>query len=427
MYSMEIEFNEFDENKQWNEVYQRIRNESSKSDVSTSDARKEPNRSRNRYRDVNPYNHSRVKLNSENDYINASLVEAPKANRKYILTQGPLSHTSGHFWQMVWEQNTRAVIMLNKVIEKDAVKCHQYWPRGAVNGGEDIMEFKEGFRVVFKEDTVLSEYTVNTLELYNTKEAQSREILHFHCTTWPDFGVPESPGSFLHFLQAVRDAGVLNSDVGPAVIHCSAGIGRSGTFCLVDTCLILIEQSRSPDVVNIREVLLEMRQYRMGLIQTAAQLRFSYLAIIDGAHQIMQQPLNVTDIQRNTIDIVNSLESMKRESAASLELETSGYEEEEIIKNKENDLRVSNNPEDQLTNASPINPSHIASDTELRKRTRQERNKDLSEKIEQMKQKQRESEKPYYKRSAIRPLAYAAGILIILTGGFLLFRYYHHS
>ncbi|MFT7812853.1 tyrosine-protein phosphatase non-receptor type 1-like isoform X2, partial [Arapaima gigas] len=112
---------------------------------------------------------------------------------------------------------------------------------------------------------------------------ESREVLQFHYTTWPDFGVPESPASFLNFLFKVRESGCLSSEQGPVVVHCSAGIGRSGTFCLVDSCLLLMSTRDDPSSVRIRDVLLEMRKHRMGLIQTADQLRFSYLAVIEGA------------------------------------------------------------------------------------------------------------------------------------------------
>ncbi|XP_068892212.1 tyrosine-protein phosphatase non-receptor type 1-like isoform X1 [Aphelocoma coerulescens] len=116
---------------------------------------------------------------------------------------------------------------------------------------------------------------------------ETREILHFHYTTWPDFGVPESPASFLNFPFKVRESGSPSPGHGPVVVHCSAGIGRSGTFCLVDTCLLLMDKRKDPSSVDVKQVLLEMRKYRMGLIQTADQLRFSYLAVIEGAKFIM--------------------------------------------------------------------------------------------------------------------------------------------
>ncbi|XP_006878886.1 PREDICTED: tyrosine-protein phosphatase non-receptor type 2-like, partial [Elephantulus edwardii] len=184
------------------------------------------------------------------------------------------------FWLMAWQQKTKAVVMLNRVVEKEAVKCAQYWP----TKDDQEMLFKEtGFSVKFLSEDVKSYYTVLVLQLENNNSGETRTISHFHYTTWPDFGVPESPASFLNFLFKVRESGSLNPEHGPVVVHCSPGIGRSGTFFLVDTCLILMEKGND---INIKQVLLNMRKYRMGLIQTADQLRFSYMAIIEGAKYI---------------------------------------------------------------------------------------------------------------------------------------------
>ncbi|KAG7216011.1 hypothetical protein INR49_003533, partial [Caranx melampygus] len=247
-------------------------------------AKSPENKSRNRYRDVSPFDHSRICLQlGTNDYINASLITVEEAQRNYILTQGPLPNTCGHFWEMVWEQRTRGVVMLNRVIEKGSIKCAQYWPQ---REERDAIFEDTNFKLTLVSEDVKSYYTVRQLELENLSTQETREILHFHYTTWPDFGVPESPASFLNFLFKVRESGCLNSDQGPVVVHCSAGIGRSGTFCLVDTCLLLMSIRKDPSSVRIRDVLLEMRRYRMGLIQTADQLRFSYLAVNEGAKYI---------------------------------------------------------------------------------------------------------------------------------------------
>lgn len=148
------------------------------------------------------------------------------------------------------------------------------------------------------------------------KESLShREVVQFHYTTWPDFGIPSSPIAFLQFLKQVRDSGALDSNVGPPVIHCSAGIGRSGTFCLVDCCLVLVSDSlwqvlleelfkyffnqqidkEGENNVSVQNILLELRQYRMGLIQTVDQLIFSYQAIIEGIKR-MNNPVNFITI-----------------------------------------------------------------------------------------------------------------------------------
>ncbi|KAM9855266.1 tyrosine-protein phosphatase non-receptor type 1 [Aulostomus maculatus] len=279
---MEAEFREIDENGIWNAIYQEIRQQSC--ELPCKVAKLPENKSRNRYRDVSPFDHSRISLQlSVNDYINASLITVEEAQRNYILTQGPLPNTCGHFWEMIWEQRTRGVVMLNRVIEKGSVKCAQYWPHKEEN---DAVFEDTNFKLTLVSEDIKSYYTVRQLELENLSTKETREILHFHYTTWPDFGVPESPASFLNFLFKVRESGCLSSDQGPVVVHCSAGIGRSGTFCLVDTCLLLMSIRKDPSSVRIRDVLLEMRRYRMGLIQTADQLRFSYLAVIEGAKYI---------------------------------------------------------------------------------------------------------------------------------------------
>ncbi|XP_017323194.1 tyrosine-protein phosphatase non-receptor type 1 isoform X1 [Ictalurus punctatus] len=294
---MEAEFREIDESENWNAIYQEIRQQSS--ELPCKVAKLPENRSRNRYRDVSPFDHSRIHLQlGSNDYINASLISMEEARRSYILTQGPLPTTCGHFWEMVWEQRTRGVVMLNRVIEKGSVKCAQYWPQREER--EAIFE-DTNFKLTLVSEDVKSYYTVRQLELENLSTQETREILHFHYTTWPDFGVPESPASFLNFLFKVRESGCLNSDQGPVVVHCSAGIGRSGTFCLVDTCLLLMSLRKDPSSVQIKDVLLEMRGYRMGLIQTADQLRFSYLAVIEGAKCIMGD----TSIQESWKELSN--------------------------------------------------------------------------------------------------------------------------
>ncbi|KAG8447031.1 hypothetical protein GDO86_014468 [Hymenochirus boettgeri] len=280
---MEKEFNDADRNHSWGSIYQEIRNNAS--DFPCKVARLQENKLRNRYRDVSPYDHSRIKLhNEDNDYINASLIKMEEAQRSYILTQGPLPNTCGHFWEMVWEQKSRGVVMLNRVIEKGSIKCAQYWPKKE----DHSMVFEDtDLKLTLMSEDIKSYYTIRLLMLENLSTQETREILHFHYTTWPDFGVPESPASFLNFLFKVRESGSLNPEHGPIVVHCSAGIGRSGTFCLADTCLLLMDKRKDPSSVDIKQVLLEMRKYRMGLIQTFDQLRFSYLAVIEGAKFIM--------------------------------------------------------------------------------------------------------------------------------------------
>ncbi|KAM5222402.1 tyrosine-protein phosphatase non-receptor type 2 isoform 2-T2 [Ctenodactylus gundi] len=374
--TVEREFEELDAKCRWQHLYSEIRNESH--DYPHRVAKFPENRNRNRYRDVSPYDHSRVKLqNTENDYINASLVDIEEARRSYVLTQGPLPNTCCHFWLMVWQQKSKAVIMLNRVVEKESVKCAQYWPTD-----NQEMLFKEtGFRVKLLSEDVKSYYTVHLLQLENITSGDTRTISHFHYTTWPDFGVPESPASFLNFLFKVRESGSLDAGHGPAVIHCSAGIGRSGTFSLVDTCLVLMEKG---DDINIKQVLLNMRKYRMGLIQTPDQLRFSYMAIIEGAKYIKGD----SDIQKQWKEL------SKEDLSPALD-----HSPNKIMTEKYNGNRIAPEeerlPSERSTGLSSrtLDGKEESSESILRKRIREDRKATTAQKVQQMKQRLNETER----------------------------------
>uniref|UniRef100_A0A1I8NLY3 protein-tyrosine-phosphatase n=1 Tax=Stomoxys calcitrans TaxID=35570 RepID=A0A1I8NLY3_STOCA len=305
--NIEMEYNKIsDDRNGWQHVYQEIREkcerEANEKHFCTSESEKAQNRCLNRYRDVNPYDHSRIVLHRGSvDYINANLVKMGRAERKYILTQGPLVDTIGHFWLMVWEQKTRAILMLNKLMEKKQPKCHLYWPER--KGPENALKLNEvKLTVEFLHWTEYKNFCVRWFKLTDLQSNQNRNIIQFHYTTWPDFGVPSSPVAFLYFLKEVRSSGALDPNEGPAVVHCSAGIGRSGTFCLVDCCLVLVDKE-GVNNVSVQEVLYELRRYRMGLIQTADQLYFSYQAIIEGIKLLKDQKfMNYNEVVYNSVE-----------------------------------------------------------------------------------------------------------------------------
>lgn len=385
--TMEQEFEDIDSSGRWQNLYNEIRNQASEYPYKV--AKLPVNRNLNRYRDVSPYDHSRVKLeNSENDYINASLVMVEEAQRAYILCQGPLRNTCGHFWLMIWEQCSKAVIMLNRVIEKGSEKCAQYWPTTE----ELQMSFTDtGFVVRLLSEEDQSYYTIRVLELQNTMTGESREIYHFHYTTWPDFGVPESPASFLNFLFKVRESGSLGPEHGPSVVHCSAGIGRSGTLALVDTCLILMDRRKDPSSVDIQKVLLDMREYRMGLIQTPDQLRFSYMAVIEGAKLILTV---------NSAAQQNTQRVMSRD-----DLEPDLPPPPPPPRPHLNDSRPNGQPApclepqaasgDNQATGEPDSEDHDMAENlgHVRKRHREERIASTSQKVQQMKQRLTDSER----------------------------------
>ncbi|XP_072013012.1 tyrosine-protein phosphatase non-receptor type 2-like isoform X2 [Amphiura filiformis] len=418
MSTIQDEFKRIEEKKAWGAEFIKIRVASSEYEYTHRDAKKPQNKALNRYRDVSPYDHTRVKLQGGiSDYINASLVQLPNVNRRYILTQGPLPHTISHFWQMVWEQNSKAVIMLNNVIEKGTVKCAQYFPKGEDSGGDDVLNCEESnLHVNLLKEEDFGYYLVRTLVVEDVKSGEAKEVLQFHYNRWSDFSVPKSPDAFLRFLHHIRKSGSLDDNVGPPVIHCSAGIGRSGTLCLVDTCLLMIEKQGSTDGVNVHQVLLEMRRCRMGLIQTPDQLRFSYLAIMEGAKAV----LDGKGLESFHVEQVETIpenppplppRQIKRPHSPDDEVE--GH-----IKHPKEDDGSGDGETICQENSSTNDSSEQA---ELRRRKRQEKNKALADKVAEMKKKQRDSEDWNDKKSMYQYLGIGVGLCV---GAFLLYRWF---
>ncbi|KAK7580127.1 hypothetical protein V9T40_000756 [Parthenolecanium corni] len=429
--SLEIEFSLMEKNNLWAATYLQIRQESMKNEHSSDEAKKSDNKLLNRYRDVYPYDHSRIILSkTEYSYINASYISVEEARRKYILTQGPLSNTIHHFWLMVWRENSKAIIMLNKLIEKNQSKCCQYWP--VSTSKEAALELPEvELRVELLRENTFSHYILREIRLTSTSTDESRQIIQFHYTTWPDFGVPRSPLAFLKFLRDVRQSDAFGFQYGPPIVHCSAGIGRSGTFCLVDSCLILMKE-KGIEKVNVKNVLLEMRNYRMGLIQTPEQLRFSYIAIIqglkvdwdaknnDGLPEDNASYLsNGADLQNNGAKASDSedeppplppprsfiqkpLPVLPKDSPSDSEIEDESESGLSDIDNEETRLIEDSSSEEAVTRVTPddtdlkSNEPVLAGVSDLRKRQHSDgvdKSKRISEKVQEMKKKQVEAEK----------------------------------
>lgn len=300
------------------------------------------------------------------DYVNASPVAYPPARREYILTQGPVASTTPDFWEMIWEQRCSVIVMLNNLVEKGMSKCYPYYPtlehkgqrlhylsdsRAYVipavesSGPADDQPLAEFYlpdlclRVQLMSETVHSSYTLRRLRLLHLphsflssiplwssatdetasnqlladlladaqwkSSAEVREVHHFHYRVWADFSVPDVP-SFLNLLLAVRRTRVFENGTSIAM-HCSAGIGRSGTFALVDSALHIVEQQRTLDAVDMRRLLLTLRTYRMGLVQTPDQLRFCYTSVIEGGRLILSA-LESADPATPVDEVVNALD-----------------------------------------------------------------------------------------------------------------------
>uniref|UniRef100_A0A8D0AHH0 Tyrosine-protein phosphatase non-receptor type 9 n=1 Tax=Sander lucioperca TaxID=283035 RepID=A0A8D0AHH0_SANLU len=258
-------------------------------------SKKLSNQIKNRYSDVLCLDQSRVRLcqlcddeDETSDYINASFMDGYKRSNAYIATQGPLPKTFGDFWRMVWEQMVLIIVMTTRVVERGRVKCGQYWPL------EEGRTEQHGYFLVRNTHIqVFQDFKLSHLELYNTQSGERREVCHYLYVSWPDFGVPKSASAMLDFREHVlqrREAAVQSlgsSWTGPpggppVVVHCSAGIGRTGTFCTLDICLSRLEDIAT---VDIRQTVRRMRTQRAFSIQTWDQYYFCYTAVIEYAQR----------------------------------------------------------------------------------------------------------------------------------------------
>ncbi|XP_012577672.1 PREDICTED: receptor-type tyrosine-protein phosphatase F isoform X11 [Condylura cristata] len=236
----------------------------------------EVNKPKNRYANVIAYDHSRVILTSidgvpGSDYINANYIDGYRKQNAYIATQGPLPETMGDFWRMVWEQRTATVVMMTRLEEKSRVKCDQYWPpRGTETYGL--------IQVTLLDTVELATYTMRTFALHKSGSSEKRELRQFQFMAWPDHGVPEYPTPILAFLRRVKTCNPL--DAGPMVVHCSAGVGRTGCFVVIDA---MLERMKHEKTVDIYGHVTCMRSQRNYMVQTEDQYVFIHEALLEAA------------------------------------------------------------------------------------------------------------------------------------------------
>uniref|UniRef100_A0A8C1Q7S4 Tyrosine-protein phosphatase n=1 Tax=Cyprinus carpio TaxID=7962 RepID=A0A8C1Q7S4_CYPCA len=241
--------------------------------MSMSCARLPQNVSKNRYRDISPYDTTRVVLKGTDDYINANFINMEVPGKcevkRYIACQGPLPGTCSDFWQMVWEQSAALVVMLTTQVERGRVKCHQYWPNVSSSGTYG------GFQVTCVSEEGNSAYLLRDLTLTHLESKEERQICQMQYMAWPDHGVPDDSSDFLNFVSQVRSKRTDASE--PVVVHCSAGIGRTGVLITMETAMCLIENGQS---VYPLDIVRTMRDQRAMMIQTPSQYRFVCEAIL---------------------------------------------------------------------------------------------------------------------------------------------------
>ncbi|XP_056599122.1 receptor-type tyrosine-protein phosphatase S isoform X4 [Triplophysa dalaica] len=234
----------------------------------------EVNKPKNRYANVIAYDHTRVIVAPldgimGSDYINANYIDGYRKQNAYIATQGPLPETFGDFWRMVWEQRAASVVMMTRLEEKSRIKCDQYWPgRGADTYG--------AVQVTLLDTMELATFCVRTFSLHKNGSNERREVRQFQFTAWPDHGVPEYPTPFLAFLRRVKACNP--PDAGPVIVHCSAGVGRTGCFIVIDAMLERIRHERTVDVYGHVTLMRSQRNY---MVQTEDQYSFIYEALLE--------------------------------------------------------------------------------------------------------------------------------------------------
>ncbi|XP_052794507.1 uncharacterized protein LOC128227739 isoform X2 [Mya arenaria] len=234
-------------------------------------AAREQYKGKNRYREMYAYDHSRVPLRKERDddcdYINASYINGYGNVRKFIASQGPTQNMIDDFWRMVWQENAEKIVMLTNLIEMAAVKCLQYWPEMEQTcsfGGIDIsITGVEEFR----------DYEIRTL-IAEKAQSDSRRIKQYHFKAWPDKDVPDNGWCLVEFLNAVET----QSTNAPIIVHCSAGVGRTGTFIALDN---LVDQARTEKCVRPLQMVEALRHQRVNMVQTKDQYIYLHEALAE--------------------------------------------------------------------------------------------------------------------------------------------------
>ncbi|XP_077902135.1 receptor-type tyrosine-protein phosphatase eta isoform X3 [Ictidomys tridecemlineatus] len=260
------------------------------------------NRGKNRYNNVLPYDISRVKLSvqthSTDDYVNANYMPGYHSKREFIATQGPLPNTLKDFWRMVWEKNVYAIVMLTKCVEQGRTKCEEYWPSKQAQDYGDIT-------VAMTSEIVLPEWTIRDFTVKNIQTSESHPLRQFHFTSWPDHGVPDTTDLLINFRYLVRDYMKQSPPESPVLVHCSAGVGRTGTFIAIDRLIYQIENENTVDVYGI---VYDLRMHRPLMVQTEDQYVFLNQCVLDIIRSQKDSKVNLIYQNMTAMTIYENLE-----------------------------------------------------------------------------------------------------------------------
>jgi len=241
--------------------------------ASCSAALSEANANKNRYIDCIPYDHARIRLanNADGDYINASPIADSDPKCKYIAAQGPMPNTTNAFWQMVWEQGSCVIVALTRPIENGITMCHHYWP---VEGSARFNDFEVN---LVSEHIWSDDYLVRSFYLKNVQTMETRTVTQFHYLTWGELNNPSSAKSLLDFRRKVNKC--FRGRSSPIIVHCNDGVGRTGTFILLD--IVLNRICKGAREINIAATLEHIRDQRAKMVKTKDQFEFVFVAVAE--------------------------------------------------------------------------------------------------------------------------------------------------
>ncbi|XP_059168901.1 receptor-type tyrosine-protein phosphatase alpha-like [Physella acuta] len=296
----------------------------------------EENKHKNRYKNICAYDHSRVHLEintlkNEGDYINASYIEGYNNEEKFIASQGPNDVIINDFVRMLWEQKVDKVVMLTNLIEDGTVKAVKYWPEeGKATFGDVDVELLAMH--------VFADYTIRNLEL-KKKNQPAHHFTHFHFTSWPDKGVPLTPWGLVDFEQRVA----LGSTSRPIVVHCSAGVGRTGTFIALRN---VMREAEDTGRINCFQTVAKLRQDRVLMVQTAEQYEFLHraaqVAIICMGTTVTANDITarIEYLQETSVSGINNLELEYRDVS---KVSSDFNKHKELLDNKQEESNIYQN------------------------------------------------------------------------------------
>ncbi|XP_070184855.1 receptor-type tyrosine-protein phosphatase beta-like [Littorina saxatilis] len=274
LFQEEFEKNQSTVSPLFHEAFKDVQ-ENSPKQYSQEAATLDVNKVKNRYVNILPYDHTRVKLitdddDDSSDFINANYIPGYTSPREYIATQGPMTGTIADFWRMMWEQKSSLVVMLSDLQEKGRPKVDLYWPgemNSPVQYGDIVVELTS--------DSTLNKYTIRTFKLYvENNPDDSRRVTQYFIPGWEDYSANLSPDDVLDFIGSVRQAARSGQGQGPVCVHCSAGVGRTGTFIALDFLMQFVTEHSLDDEVDIYNLVLNMRHNRPYMVQSEKQYVF---------------------------------------------------------------------------------------------------------------------------------------------------------